>query len=380
MKFVHHSLGGRYSDNPRALYESLIASGHPGTHVWLVDSEHVHEFPADVETAEIGSEQCVKELESADVVVSNTHIELDWDKSPGTRYLQTWHGTPLKHIHFDSLWAPPGHVAHLTEDVRRWDYLLSPNRASTEILRKAFGFSGEVAETGYPRNDVLTGPHRDRIRDRVRRRLGIGANATVVLYTPTWRDDVLDAQGRQDFRLHLDLDEFTRRLGDDHYLLLRTHFLISAQLPPIGRPGVRDVSAYPDVSDLYLAADVMVTDYSSTMFDFAVTGKPLLFYTYDLAHYRDTLRGFYFDFAQHAPGPLLPTSADVVGALADLALVRARYAPAYDRFREKYCHLDDGRATARVIERFLGAATEQSPGRARDRTGHVRRARQPGKR
>jgi CDP-glycerol glycerophosphotransferase len=98
----------------------------------------------------------------------------------------------------------------------------------------------------------------------------------------------------------------------------------------------------------------MVTDYSSTMFDFAVTGKPLLFYTYDLAHYRDALRGFYFDFHEHAPGPLLNTSTDVVDALGDLDTVRQAYAPAYERFRERYCHLEDGHATDRVIERYFG--------------------------
>jgi CDP-glycerol glycerophosphotransferase len=97
----------------------------------------------------------------------------------------------------------------------------------------------------------------------------------------------------------------------------------------------------------------MVTDYSSTMFDFAVTGKPLLFFTYDLAHYRDALRGFYFDFDAHAPGPLLTTSTDVVDALADLGPVRRSYAAAYDRFRERYCHLEDGGASARVIDRYL---------------------------
>ena len=353
MKFVHYSCGGRYSDNPRALYEALVAGGYPGSHVWLQDPKHAQGFPADVDVVEFGSERSVKELEAADVVVASTHIELDWNKSPDTRYLQTWHGTPLKHIHFDSLWAPPGRVAYLTEDVRRWDYLVSPNHASTDVLRRAFGFTGEIIETGYPRNDVLSGARRDEIRDRVRRRLGIPEGKTVVLYTPTWRDDVLDAQGRQDFSLHLDLEEFTRRLGDDHVLLLRTHFLVTAELPPIDGPAVRDVSAYPEVSDLYLAADVMVTDYSSTMFDFAVTGKPVLFYTYDLADYRDRLRGFYFDFAAHAPGPLLSTSAEVMDALRDLPAVNARYADAYDRFQDRFCHLEDGKAAARIIDRLL---------------------------
>ena len=353
MKVVLYSVGGGYSDSPRALYELLVAEEHPSTHVWLAAPGRAHEFPADAETVEFGSARSIAELESADLVVASTHIELDWTKSPGTKYLQTWHGTPLKHIHHDSLWAPPGRVAYLTEDVRRWDYLLSPNRASTELLRKAFGFSGEIVETGYPRNDVLTSSRGHELRAAVRRQLDIPDGATVVLYTPTWRDDVLDSHGRQDFSLHLDLDDFTRRLGPDHYLLLRTHFLVSAELPPIDRPRVRNVSSYPEVSHLYLAADVMVTDYSSTMFDFAVTGKPMVFFTYDLAHYRDTLRGFYFDFEAQAPGPLLPGSADVIEALGDLSALRARHAGAYARFRQTYCHLDDGHATQRVVDRFL---------------------------
>jgi CDP-glycerol glycerophosphotransferase len=356
MKVLHHSFGGRFSDSPRAIHQALNGSGHPSEHVWLLDPRHRHSFPAGVRTVEYGSRRAVEELESADVVVSNTHIEMDWTKAPGAIYLQTWHGTPLKHIHFDSLWAPPGRVAYLTEDVRRWDYLLSPNRVSTERLRGAFGFNGEIVESGYPRNDVLLSPRSDGIRAAVRRQLDIPDDATVVLYTPTWRDDVLDAQGRQDFALQLDLAEVNRRLGNDHYLLIRTHFLVSAELPAMDGPRVRDVSAYPDVSDLYLAADAMVTDYSSTMFDFAVTGKPLLFYTYDLEHYRDTLRGFYFDLHRHAPGPVLRTGGDLLAALADLDKVRAQYAPAYEAFRQQFCDLDDGAATTRVIDRFFRAA------------------------
>jgi CDP-glycerol glycerophosphotransferase len=171
------------------------------------------------------------------------------------------------------------------------------------------------------------------------------------------------------------VDEFSRRLGDNVYLLIRTHFLVTADLPALERPRVRDVSAYPDVSELYLAADAMVTDYSSTMFDFAITGKPLLVYTYDLRHYRDNLRGFYFDLHQHAPGPLLETGTDLLAALSDLDSVRRRYAMAYQVFRDRFCHLDDGRATARVIERFFTVPHDpgvpSAPAATTARTGQV---------
>jgi len=353
MKIVYNSFGGRYSDNPRAIYELLVARDQDHDHVWLADPRHEHGFPAGVVAVPFGGEACLRALETADVVVSNTHIELEWTKAPGATYLQTWHGTPLKHIHFDVLWAPEGRLDYLSLDVHRWDHLLSPNTASTGPLRQAFGFTGDVAETGYPRNDVLASPHREAMRDEIRRRLGIPTDKKVVLYTPTWRDDLRDENGEQDFALHLDLDEFMGRLGEDHVLLLRLHYMISGRLGPMDRPGVYDVSFHPDVSDLYLAADAMVTDYSSTMFDFAVTGKPLLFYTYDLAHYRDTLRGFYFDFHLRAPGPLLHTSSEIVDALANLEAVRLEYQDAYSRFQERFCHLEDGRSTARVVDRFF---------------------------
>jgi CDP-glycerol glycerophosphotransferase len=100
----------------------------------------------------------------------------------------------------------------------------------------------------------------------------------------------------------------------------------------------------------------MVTDYSSTMFDFAVTGKPLLFYTYDLDHYRDQVRGFYFELSEHAPGPLLRTGDEVLDALRDLNAIRDEYRVRYARFRERFCHLDDGHATDRVIDRVLPAS------------------------
>ena len=100
----------------------------------------------------------------------------------------------------------------------------------------------------------------------------------------------------------------------------------------------------------------MITDYSSTMFDFAVTGRPMVFYTYDLADYRDQLRGFYFDLEQEAPGPLVTTSAELIAVLADEVALRSRHAGAYEAFRERYCHLDDGHATDRLIERVFSSS------------------------
>jgi CDP-glycerol glycerophosphotransferase len=355
MRVVYNSFGGRYSDSPRAVHEELVARGRDIDHTWLAAPAHQHAFPASTPTVPYGSPACIAALEAADVLVSNDHVPLDWRKSPGSTYLQTWHGTPLKRIHHDVRWAPEGRLQRLDLDVARWDHLLSPNRASTPRLRRAFGFTGQIHETGYPRNDLLSSPDRSAAGAAVRAGLGIPADRTVVLYTPTWRDDLVFGADGPGFTLDLDLDDFTARLGADHVLLLRLHSLVSGRLElPPGAP-VIDVSGYRDVADLYLAADLLVTDYSSTMFDFAVTGRPILLFTYDLDHFRDEVRGFYFDLAAEAPGPLLHTSAELIDAIGDVEDVTRRNQDRYAAFRQTFCHLEDGHATDRVIDRFFPA-------------------------
>ncbi len=99
---------------------------------------------------------------------------------------------------------------------------------------------------------------------------------------------------------------------------------------------------------------MLITDYSSVMFDFAPTGKPMLFFTYDLEHYRDQLRGFYFDFEAEAPGPLLATSDEVVTAVAGIDAVAAAHRAAYEAFTARFCPLDDGKAAARACDRIFG--------------------------
>jgi CDP-glycerol glycerophosphotransferase len=127
------------------------------------------------------------------------------------------------------------------------------------------------------------------------------------------------------------------------------------------------VTYYPDVSELFLAADVMVTDYSSSMFDFAVTGKPLVFFTYDLDRFRDQVRGFYFDLEEYAPGPVVRSQEDLADALLDLPASQSRHADRYRRFRRRFCHLDDGHAGQRVLDRLWGAELPAGRG-GRDRT------------
>ncbi|WP_234454454.1 CDP-glycerol glycerophosphotransferase family protein, partial [Streptomyces sp. MBT61] len=126
-----------------------------------------------------------------------------------------------------------------------------------------------------------------------------------------------------------------------------------------GPAGTLPVTHHPGAAGLLLIADVLVTDYAGLMFDFALTGRPMLFHTYDLEHYRDTVRGFCLDFETRAPGPLLVTTDEVAQALRDTGASAARHADAYESFRRDYCDLDDGGAAARVADRLL-AETEEA--------------------
>jgi CDP-glycerol glycerophosphotransferase len=297
-------------------------------------------------------------LARADWVVSNDVLPSDWAKRPDCRYLQTWHGTPLKRIGFDVAdpTFPDAEYHYATElgrEVAKWDVLLSPNPFSTEVLRRAFRFEGEILETGYPRNDVLLAPDAGERRARVRAALDLEEGTRAVLYVPTWRDSF-------EHTLELDLDLLHRELGPQTTILVRAHGLTAASDRGGDGPGVRNVTRWPDVAELYLAADVLLTDYSSAMVDFAVTGKPILLFTHDLEHYRDRIRGFTVDFEAEVPSPLLRTSAQVAEALADPEAATAPFRERYAAFAARYCPWDDGRAAARVVDAVFGAAA--SPG------------------
>jgi CDP-glycerol glycerophosphotransferase len=342
---LFESWHGQYSDSPRAIAEELHRRRLPFEQVWALEDPAA--APEWASTVEPDSPAYVRALRRAGFVVVNNTLPRYFRKRPGTFYLQTWHGTPLKRIAFDI--ANPEfrsrHAAYyraLTREVAAWDALVSPNAFSTGVFRQAFRYRGRIIESGYPRNDPLLAPEAAAVRRRARGALGVPEAARAVLYAPTFRDD---AAG---LTLALDLERLAAALGDD-VLLLRAHTLVAADVPGGLPANVRDVSRGWEASDLYLAADVLISDYSSAIFDFAVTGRPMLFFTYDLSHYRDELRGFYFDFEADAPGPLLASTDDVIDALADLDGVARSHAGAYERFRERFCHLDDGKATSRVV-------------------------------
>ncbi|GAA2786969.1 hypothetical protein GCM10010441_10110 [Kitasatospora paracochleata] len=346
----------RYAGSPRAVHEELVRRGAPLRHLWASDDLQA-DLPQTAEAVRRWSPEWYEALATAKYVVTSTHLPPFFTRRPGQVVVQTWHGTPLKQIghDFEKVWFTDSeYLEHLVQEVPHWSLLVSPNRVSTPVLRRAFKFEGEILETGYPRNDVLFAADREKTAEQVRERLGLPEGKKVVLYAPTFREDRRRPQDGYQLDLRIDLEAAKAALGEDQVLLIRGHELVCAQVVEAGDGYVWDVTSYPDMADLLLVADVLVTDYNSAMFDFANTGRPMLFFTYDLEHYRDNLRGFTFDFEAQAPGPLLATSAELVDALGRVEDFTERYADTYAAFREVYCDLDDGQASGRVVDAMLG--------------------------
>jgi CDP-glycerol glycerophosphotransferase len=364
--------GTQYSDSPRAIHEELVRRKVPLEHLWVV-RDAAFDVPGTARALKQGSTEYYDALASSRYVVANDCYPRWFLRREGQTCLQTWHGGPLKTTGLALADRPKAVRAYwrgLAERAQNWRLVLSPGSFATPIIRAAFP-AGEVLETGLPRSDLLLRPEREQLAEDVRRVLGL-ADERVVLYAPTYLDHLEHRGSQRADRLRdvpeyaADLDEHAYRQGplldlealnhglpEGPALLYRRHRRVLDRLPKTKAPGVLDVSDYPDVMDLLLVADVLVTDYSSIVFDFACTGKPILFYTPTFEEYRDEIRGFSLDFEAVAPGPLLRTSEDLATALRDPDSIRAAYDERYAAFVESYCGLSDGRASERVVDRVF---------------------------
>jgi CDP-glycerol glycerophosphotransferase len=346
-----------YADNARAVYEEVARRDTGLTCRWVVmDGQTV--LPDGLNPVRRNSSEHYEALARSRYVVVPNYRPLDaWLTTPRDQVVvQTWHGAPFKRIGFDNergeRASSRDYLEALRRESARWDFLLSPNPPSTPILRGAFGYDGKMLETGYPRCDMFFRPDRDVVAARVRERLGLPVDKTVVLYAPTMRDDHRYGRNRFTLDLRLDLEAARAELGDDHVLLVRRHAKVVDTVTTADGEFARDVSLWPDVNELLLATDVLVTDYSSLMFDFANTGRPMLFFTYDLEDYRDRLRGFYFDI-ERVPGPLLMTSDAVISGIRNAPELREQHDQTYRAFVADFCPWDDGGASARFVDQVF---------------------------
>ncbi|MBP3043606.1 CDP-glycerol:glycerophosphate glycerophosphotransferase [Arthrobacter jiangjiafuii] len=310
------SFGGKScTDSPRAISDYLAATGFDEPLYWSVADLSVPVPDYAVPLLQ-GSAQWYEKLASTRRLVNNNNFPWYFRKSPGQFYLQTWHGTPLKKIGLDV----PQRVLSLSyrdlmaREAQWWDLLLAQNDFAAATLPVALGYSGKVLTAGYPRNDALLHPEAGQTRNTVRTLLGIPTGQKVLLYAPTWRDSARDGAGRSDWVGFLDVAEASRQLGPGWTFLIRGHHNVAGQRRLDEHPAAIDVTDHPEVNDLYLASDALVTDYSSAMFDYAVLQQPILLLAPDLGEYRNS-RGLYLDPAEVLPATLASNSAELIDAL-----------------------------------------------------------------
>lgn len=352
-------IGKQYSDSPRYIYEELVRRKDPRRKVWVYNKA-VPVWDPDLVVVERLSPGYFWHLGRARYWVNNQNFPHYIRRRRSGVYLQTWHGTPLKRMLHDLdevVGRDEGYVDRVSNAVAQWTTLLSPSPYATQAFRSAFRYDGEVLEAGYPRNDILCAQDSSTLVEQVRQRLQLPEGKRVVLYAPTFRDD---SKGRRGFSFELpfDLERFAEEMDDDVVLLLRMHVLIADRLvvPEHLQHRVVDASRYPDIQELYLVSDVLVTDYSSVFFDYALLRRPMVFHAYDLDNYRDQLRGFYLDYQSEVPGPITTTEDELYAALRTSLTAGVTDEARMDDFIARFAPHDDGHAAARAVDAVLDPA------------------------
>ncbi|MGW5657452.1 bifunctional glycosyltransferase/CDP-glycerol:glycerophosphate glycerophosphotransferase [Streptomyces humi] len=351
--------GRGYTCNPAAIHavaRNLVPRIHS---VFLVEAGREHTLPKGVDHAVIGSRRYWQVLARAKYLINNANFAEGVVKRPGSVHLQTQHGTPLKKMGVDQSTYPvvaarSGSFTRLLGRVDRWDFNLSANRHSTQTWERAFPGSYQALEYGYPRNDVYyTASAHDVIR--IRRRLGVPDGRTAVLYAPTHRDH------HTGFEPGLDLEAFCEAAGEDVVVLLRAHYFYDQGRLTAGTGRVIDVTGHHSTEDVCLAADALVTDYSSIMFDYANLDRPIVVYADDWEVYRET-RGVYFDLMAEPPGPVARTPEELARIFRDGSWRGPVSKELRSAFRQRFCQFDDGLAAERVVRRvLLGQPPESVP-------------------
>lgn len=357
--FVESFFGKSYSDSPKYLYEYLYDTyGDKYTYIWCLN-KRAKEMKGHPSICKRHSLRYVYYTSRAKYFICNTRQPAWFRKRENVVFLETWHGTPLKKLAFDldDIHAvSQDHKKLFYRQSKAWNYLISANRFSTDVFERAFCYPREkIIEVGYPRNDILYSDRADEIAREVKAEFGIPEDKRVILYAPTWRDNQFYGKAKYKFTLAMDLERMRREFGKDSVLLLRTHYYIADILDLTGLEDfVFNGSTYNDVSRLYLASDICITDYSSVFFDFANLKRPMLFFAYDYEDYKGEIRGMYFDMDKELPGPILQTNDELVDALHNIDQVTEQYKERYEQFYERFCSIDDGNASKRAVDIVFG--------------------------
>lgn len=350
------SIGKRYEDSPRVIYEQMVKDHPEFEYIWVSKNNQPLSVNPHTKIIKRLSFNYYRYLATSRYWINNQNFPTYLTKRKGTAYLQTWHGTPLKKMQHDQdiiEGRKPGYLKRVSHAKDQWSALVSPSPYATKAFRSAFQYKGPIIEKGYPRNDIFHSDNSEIIRQNVRKKLKISNNKKVILYAPTFRDYeksgnrfVMDNQ--------LDFDAFENQLGEDYVLLVREHVVVASKLriPQEMQHNIINVSNYASVQELMVASDLLVTDYSSIMFDYLNTNKPIYFFCYDLEKYLE-LRGVYFDFTEEVPGPIAKNVESLFNEIGKGDLYWPKYGSKYKTFKEKFVPYDNKDTASLIYKTFL---------------------------
>lgn len=350
--------GNSLTCNPLALYRGLAE--HPQyrdyLHVWVLNDparipEHL-KHRDNVVFVSKGSDGYLRYLATAKYLINNSGFPPYFVRRPEQRYLATWHGTPLKTLGKEQKYKFYDHK-RTQRNYLQASHIITPNPHTTGITLDSYDlrplYTGLLAETGYPRID-LTLNASDEQKRLLRRRLGVTEAKPVVLYAPTWRG-TLDEVEFDVTRLEGDLETLSQQ---DCQVLFRGHSLLERVIEN-DHINTQVVPADIDTNELLSVVDVLITDYSSIFFDFMATGRPILYYIYDLEQYEEE-RGLYFDMDE-MPGYKCRTIEELCEALGQAIRSGMPDQEHYNEARRRYtCH-ENGKVTERVIDFFFNDNT-----------------------
>lgn len=354
--------GTQFSDNPKAIYE-WMKQEYPEYHlVWGVNKGQEKPFRDEKVSYVLRfSIKWFLTMPRAAVWVINTRTPLWLTKNKKTIYLQTWHGTPLKKIGRDiESISIPGYTKEsydqsFTEESKRWNYLVSPNFYSTEIFKGAFDFHGPVLEIGYPRNDILT-KSKDNpvIKTKLKEKMGLPTNKRIILYAPTWRETANRKDGKYSFDTEFPFDDVMESVDENTLVLVRMHYLVAKEIDFTQLDErIIDVSESYDMSELLAISDLLITDYSSSFFDYAITDSPILFFMPDKKNYEEEIRGFYFPIEDCLPGPIAETKKELIDRITQWHSNEAIKNKNYEQFKDEFTSLEKGNASKYIAETII---------------------------
>lgn len=342
--------------DPLVIYRKMRELAPHIKGVWVIRHGETERVPSDIPYVIDGSAAYFAALARATYLINNIEFPEFVVKRTGQVYLQTHDGTPLEATGVDLQKYPSvigdTDLEALLIAADRWDYSLSTNVLSTEVWERAYPCDYQTLESGRPRNDCFFTAGSDEVQE-IREGLGIGAEKVAIWYEPTSR------AYREDREPIVDLARLVRTLAPDELLMVRGDEEEFLELRALAEAGMF-VGISPDVpvEELCLAADVLVTDYSSVVFDYANLARPIVILAHDYEIHRE-VRGLYVDLLRESPGQVATSEAELREILRDGRYASPESEGRLSAFRRRFCQWDDGKAAERVVRAvFLG----QDPG------------------